>query len=444
MPKERQNFTGAEKMAILREHLIEKVPILEVCEKHGLQPTVFYGWQKKLFEEGAAVFEPPRALAEARDHFGGLEYLHLFDWGNCGPHGRIYGRIGDDDPYEFIKGGRENLHDAIADVRRGGTPVGLYIEGYLLDERGKLGRRHGRDWQMLDARGSGCRWPNSTEIYVCPGVPEWRQVQAATYAAKVSQLDVDGMYIDQFGFTGTDKDCYSDRHGHAVPSYPVQTELETTRAIRQAVDSAKPGVAIYTEESPCDVTTQYQDGSFTYAMSECRGRRTTVPLNLFRFAVPDFKTFEILICDRPTGSWATGVRWTFFNGEGLWLEGPADEWFAPETLATIRRCHAILRQHRDAFTSDHPRPLVPTLAGGIYANYFPTDRKEVWTLYNARHRTFRGDVLRVNYRVGWTWRDAWHDCPADVRRDGPCDVVSTTIGPEGTGCVVRSSPTPAP
>lgn len=48
-------------MAILREHLVEKVPISEVCDKHGLQPTVFYGWQKKLFEEGAAVFEQPRA-----------------------------------------------------------------------------------------------------------------------------------------------------------------------------------------------------------------------------------------------------------------------------------------------------------------------------------------------------------------------------------------------
>jgi len=48
-------------MAILREHLVEKIPISEVCEKHGLQPTVFYGWQKRLFEEGAAVFEQPRA-----------------------------------------------------------------------------------------------------------------------------------------------------------------------------------------------------------------------------------------------------------------------------------------------------------------------------------------------------------------------------------------------
>ena len=53
-------------MAILREHLIEKVPVSEVCEKHGVQPTLFYTWQKKLFEEGAAVFEQPRAKSPRR------------------------------------------------------------------------------------------------------------------------------------------------------------------------------------------------------------------------------------------------------------------------------------------------------------------------------------------------------------------------------------------
>ena len=63
MPRQRRNFTGADKVRILREHLIDKVPISEVCEKHGLQPTVFYQWQKKLFEDGAAVFEQPRRKA---------------------------------------------------------------------------------------------------------------------------------------------------------------------------------------------------------------------------------------------------------------------------------------------------------------------------------------------------------------------------------------------
>jgi len=54
-------------MAILREPLIERVPISEVCEKHGLQPTVFYGWQKKLFEEGAVVFEQGRAKSSRQE-----------------------------------------------------------------------------------------------------------------------------------------------------------------------------------------------------------------------------------------------------------------------------------------------------------------------------------------------------------------------------------------
>jgi len=57
MSRERRNYSGVEKVAILREHLIEKVPISEVCEKHGVPVTLFYAWQKKLFEEGASIFE---------------------------------------------------------------------------------------------------------------------------------------------------------------------------------------------------------------------------------------------------------------------------------------------------------------------------------------------------------------------------------------------------
>ena len=71
MPNDRRHFAGARKLAILREHLIEKVPISDVCQKHQIQPTLFYFWQKKLFEDGAAVFDskpasPRQGNAEAR------------------------------------------------------------------------------------------------------------------------------------------------------------------------------------------------------------------------------------------------------------------------------------------------------------------------------------------------------------------------------------------
>ena len=53
----RRRFTAQEKVAILREHFIDKVAVSQVCDKHGLNPTAFYRWQKEFFENGAAAFE---------------------------------------------------------------------------------------------------------------------------------------------------------------------------------------------------------------------------------------------------------------------------------------------------------------------------------------------------------------------------------------------------
>ena len=61
MRAERRQFTAAQKLGILREHLIDKHPISDVCQKHQIQPTLFYLWQKKLFENGALALEAPAA-----------------------------------------------------------------------------------------------------------------------------------------------------------------------------------------------------------------------------------------------------------------------------------------------------------------------------------------------------------------------------------------------
>ncbi len=58
--KRRRHFTGQEKVAILRRHLVEKVPVSDLCEEHGIHPTLFYRWQKDWFEQGAVVFDTPR------------------------------------------------------------------------------------------------------------------------------------------------------------------------------------------------------------------------------------------------------------------------------------------------------------------------------------------------------------------------------------------------
>ena len=57
MKRPRKHYTGQEKVAILRRHLLEQEPVSKLCDELGLQPTVFYRWQKEFFENGAAAFE---------------------------------------------------------------------------------------------------------------------------------------------------------------------------------------------------------------------------------------------------------------------------------------------------------------------------------------------------------------------------------------------------
>jgi transposase len=66
MEKTRRQFSPEQKIAIVREHLLEDTPVSDVCEKHGISPTQLYQWQKHLFENGAAVFARSNGAGPAR------------------------------------------------------------------------------------------------------------------------------------------------------------------------------------------------------------------------------------------------------------------------------------------------------------------------------------------------------------------------------------------
>lgn len=56
MRKKRHNYTPEEKVAILKRHLVDHVPVSNLCDEYQLQPTVLYDWQKQFFENGATAF----------------------------------------------------------------------------------------------------------------------------------------------------------------------------------------------------------------------------------------------------------------------------------------------------------------------------------------------------------------------------------------------------
>ncbi len=60
MNKTRRHFSGTEKVAILKRHLVDKVPVSDLCDQLQLHPNQIYGWLKEFFENGQAAFDNGR------------------------------------------------------------------------------------------------------------------------------------------------------------------------------------------------------------------------------------------------------------------------------------------------------------------------------------------------------------------------------------------------
>ena len=56
--KTRRQFSGAQKVAILKRHLVDREAISDICDEVRINPNMFYRWQKTFFENGAKAFEP--------------------------------------------------------------------------------------------------------------------------------------------------------------------------------------------------------------------------------------------------------------------------------------------------------------------------------------------------------------------------------------------------
>jgi hypothetical protein len=162
---------------------------------------------------------------------------------------------------------------------------------------------------------------------------------------------------------------------------------------------------------------------------------TPLAQSVHRFAFPHVKQFGFPV-GFEGGPSSHDLRFLFFNGEGLYDVG----WLLYDSrdLARVRNWLAIQTEHADCFASTQPVPLVPTEAGQVYANEFPTEGKTAWTIFNARFATYRGPVLSVEHRDGDTYLDAWNDTQLTPQIVDGQAVISLSLEPQGLGCVVRT------
>jgi transposase len=63
----RRHLSVPEKVAALKRHLVEGIPVSKICEELGVKPTLFYTWQRLLFENAHLAFENGRKSKAAED-----------------------------------------------------------------------------------------------------------------------------------------------------------------------------------------------------------------------------------------------------------------------------------------------------------------------------------------------------------------------------------------
>ncbi len=64
--RKRKQYRAAKKVSIIRQHLVEKQSVSDICDEYGIAPSVYYRWQKQFFEGGEKAFETTIETAVTR------------------------------------------------------------------------------------------------------------------------------------------------------------------------------------------------------------------------------------------------------------------------------------------------------------------------------------------------------------------------------------------
>jgi hypothetical protein len=301
------------------------------------------------------------------------------------------------------------------------------MEGYLLSKKSKLASMgHEERWSVISNKAKPQNIFGPSYIHMCPSLSVWQQQFSSKAQSALKQLGSQAIYVDQFGY-GFQYICHNKTHSHPQPSNQLQEEMHFMKNLRAKIGPEK---VIYSEYPPTDVSRQYQDGSFTPYNSL---------IDIPRFAFPNFKTFVMVEVDKPIGDNPDAIKKVFFNGKGLWIEGPVDDpkWFPLSITQLIKKFYKIQAEYKEVFSSSDVTPLVKTQNPKIHANKFTYKNTTIWTLYNTSEQAYEGEVLKLNTRSGDEFTNALDPENLATKQHNGMTLINLKIPAKGVGCIIR-------
>lgn len=379
-----------------------------------------------LFEGANNHYTFEKLIADSNKYFGGVGLLDISGW----QYTKEHGAIGAYEQWEI--GAVDDMHQNTSSAQERSVLTGLFLSGYLIDERCGIDPALLREWQLIDKDGSPLK-RSETEMYMNPFHPDWQKHLSETAMRVLDMSGAQALYLDQMGFADDDKADFSNRFAFPF-GHPLLGEHVLLAQMRYMLDWMDRPTAIYTEQVPVDLTARLLDGACSFGMTGDRDYPSPTRLNAFHYAFPQFKIFEkIQPGIFPKAVDASLVKLCFFHGHGLWLKGKAQSWYSRECREVIQKAHRIYTSHQDVFATADLMPMIPTLQRGLYANQFHAQLKQVITIYNATPQTINGALLACENQTGHVV-DEWGIPDFTFKHDEDGIIISGTLHPHEVGC----------
>lgn len=371
-------------------------------------------------------------------------YVWAFDESRPGDQARN-GDYGGRD-YDNL-GGLDSFRKALAELR---GPLHKPVSLYTIWDRYTPGTEFHRQFGDRPARvtAGGQRLASEDMITISPGVPAWRTYARQTLRRLQRETAADILYLDVFGTDDRARDFSPDSGHPHVPNWVAEDDGRFLAGLREDLPAE---VVLWGEFPVPDVASQYWDGFLSYdcialhsylaealdGHEEATGwGEHALPPNVVRSLFPHLRQVVF-----PVGTEGSISNWRYlkfllFNGQALF----DTTWrlYDETCREQLGRVIGLEHTYADCFDSERPEVLVPTLRLHVFANRFPGKGRTLWTLFNGRYRTVRGEVLRVPHVSGARYRDVWNGTDLTPRISAGEATIALDLPPQGIGCIVQA------
>lgn len=194
---------------------------------------------------------------------------------------------------------------------------------------------------------------------------------------------------------------------------------------QHAADSKRPGVIMYSEGMavPKDmqgiVSGRVHNALYYPPM-----------LNLNKFIKPEFAIFRV--AEQASERIRREFALSFFNGYGTEMNifKPGIPDWVEEDQLFFGRTLMILRPNTENFTDKRYTPMLPTLVDSVYVNYWPGDKKDIYTILSFRPEGVLDPLFEVaKAKEGEHYFDLWNSEEAKtIEKDGKTYIVADLDG----------------